>query len=125
MSMIFFKIGSTDLTANADIQNYKVNKIDETEDWTDGNFIVHRAFKRTRVKGSFKLGFKNSTDWANFQTLLTSAINADGYYSVTLYVNNTGTEETINVYLELTNSDKWDLVNSRFWRVVTVNLIQR
>lgn len=125
MSMIFFKIGSTDLTANADIQNYKVNRIDETEDWTDGNFIVHRVFKRTRVKGSFKLGFKNSTDWTNFQALLTSAISADGYYTVTLYVNNTGTEETINVYLELTNSDKWDLVNSRFWRVVSVNLVQR
>lgn len=125
MSMEFFKISTTDLTAYADIQNYKVNKEDEYEEWTDGNHIVHREIARTRISGTVKLGFYDSTSWTNFQTLLGTARNAAGYYPITVYVNNTGTTETINAFLDMTNESKWDLVNSKFWKVQTVTITQR
>ena len=125
MSMIFFKIGTTDLTEYADIQNHNVNKEDVYQDWTDGNWIVHRDIVRTRISGSFQLGFKDSTAWTSFLTLLSTQKNAAGYYQVTVYVNNTGAEETINAFLDLQATGKWDIINSRFWRVVTVNLTQR
>ena len=125
MSMIFFKIGTTDLTEYADIQNHNINKEDVYQDWTDGNWIAHRDIVRTRISGSFQLGFKDSTAWTSFLTLLSTQKNAAGYYQVTVYVNNTGAEETINAFLDLQAAGKWDILNSRFWRVVTVNLTER
>lgn len=125
MSMVFFQIGSTDLTDYADIQNYNVNQEDVFEEWTDGNYVTHRVVTRTRISGTVKLGFKDAVAWAAFQTLLTSQRNINGYYPVTLYVNNTGDTVTTNVFLDTTNATKWDMVNSKFWRVQTVTITQR
>jgi len=125
MSMIFFKINTTDLTDYADIQNFNVNKVDVFQDWIDGNWIAHREIVRTRIEGSFQLGFKDATNWSSFLTLLSTSKNVAGYYPVTVYVNNTGAEETINAFLDIQVAGKWDLTNSRFWKVVTVKLSQR
>lgn len=123
--MIFFKIGTTDLTDYADIQNFNINKQDVYQDWTDGNWIAHRDIVRTRIAGSFQLGFKDSADWAAFLTILETEKESAGYYPVTTYVNNTGASETINAFLDIQVAGKWDLVNSRFWQIVTVYLTQR
>jgi len=125
MSQVFFKINTTDLSDYADVQNFNVNKVDVYQDWTDGNWIDHREIVRTRISGSFQLGFKNATDWSTFATLLTNNKTAAGYYPVTVHVNNTNATETINAFLDMQVSNKWDLTNSRFWRVVTVTLTQR
>lgn len=125
MNIVFFKIGTTDLTEYADIQNHNINQEDVYQDWTDGNWIAHREIVRTRISGSFQLGFKDSTAWEAFLALLSTQRNAAGYYPVTVYVNNTGAEETINAFLDLQATGKWDITNSRFWRVVTVNVTER
>lgn len=125
MNMMFFKIGSTDLSQYADIQNYNINEADVFQSWTDGNWIDHRDMVRTRITGTVLLGFKTAASWSAFQTLLASQRNAAGYYPVTLYVNNTGTTETIDAFLDMTNATKWDLVNDRFWRVQTVTVTER
>ena len=125
MTMTFFQIGSTDLTSFADIQNYSINKEDVYQEWTDGNWIDHREIARTRISGTVQLGFKTAQSWTAFQTLLAAQKNAAGYFPVTLYVNNTGTTETIDAFLDMTNNSKWDLVNDRFWKVQTVKVTQR
>lgn len=125
MNMMFFKIGSTDLSQYADIQNYNINDADVFQSWTDGNWIDHRDMVRTRITGTVLLGFKTAASWSAFQTILASQRNAAGYYPVTLYVNNTGTTETIDAFLDMTNATKWDLVNDRFWRVQTVKVTER
>ena len=125
MNMMFFKIGSTDLSQYADIQNYNINEADVFQSWTDGNWIDHRDMVRTRITGTVLLGFKTAASWSAFQTILASQRNAAGYYPVTLYVNNTGTTETIDAFLDMTNATKWDLVNDRFWRVQTVKVTER
>lgn len=125
MNMMFFKIGSTDLSQYADIQNYNINEVDVFQSWTDGNWIDHRDVVRTRITGTVLLGFKTAASWSAFQALLASQRNAAGYYPVTLYVNNTGTTETIDAFLDMTNATKWDLVNDRFWRVQTVKVTER
>lgn len=125
MNMMFFKIGSTDLSQYADIQNYNINEADVFQSWTDGNWIDHRDMVRTRITGTVLLGFKTAASWSAFQTILASQRNAAGYYPVTLYVNNTGTTETIDAFLDMTNATKWDLVNDRFWRVQTVTVTER
>ena len=125
MNMMFFKIGSTDLSQYADIQNYNINEADVFQSWTDGNWIDHRDIARKRISGTVLLGFKTAASWSAFQTLLASQRNAAGYYPVTLYVNNTGATETIDAFLDMTNATKWDLVNDRFWRVQTVKVTER
>lgn len=124
-SPIFFKLGSMDLSPAADIQNWKVNQVDVWQEWTDGNWIDHREIVRQRIEGSFQLGFKTESAWTDFMTLLAAARNVAGYYVLQVYVNNTASTETVDAFLEISAANKWDLVNSRFWRVVDVKLTER
>ena len=125
MIMTFFKIGNTDLSAYADIQNYTMNQADVYQEWIDGNWINHREIARTQITGSVLLGFKDSQSWTAFQSLLAAQKNVAGYYPVTVYVNNTGTTEEIDAFLDMTNASRWDLVNDRFWRVQTITVTER
>lgn len=125
MPSVFFQIGSTDLTAWEDIQNHAVNREDVYETWTDGDWTDHRVIVRTRINGTVKLGFSNAADYAAFTALLISARDPEGYYPVTVYCANTGTTETINAYLDVTQADKWDLQNGRQWQVVSIKITGR
>lgn len=120
-----FTINTTDLTAFADIQNYEMNREDVYTSWTDGNWTDHRVIARQRIRGKVKLGFSKATDFASFMTLLGSAKTANGYYPVTAYVNNTGTVETFNAFIDVSDSDKWDTVNGRQWQVATLTVTGR
>ena len=124
-AMIFFKVGSTDLTPWGDIQNYDINRDDVFETWTDGNYVNHREIVRTRYGGKVTLGFDNATDFAAFTALMTSARQIGGYYSVTAYIQNTGETATFDAYLDTDGSGKWDVVNGRRWLVVTVTVTGR
>ena len=124
-TMTFFQIGSTDLSAFADIQNFNINQDDVFQDWTDGNWIDHRDVVRQRITGSFQLGFKRSADWTAFLALIAAEKLTAGYFPVTVYVNNLGAPRTINAFLDLKAAAKWDLLNERFWKVVTVTLTER
>lgn len=125
MPSLFFKIGSTDLTAYEDIQSHSVNREDVYDTWTDGNWTLHRVIARTRISGTVKLGFAKATDYAAFTALLASAKTANGYYAITVYCSNTGTTESINAFLDVSGADKWDLTNSRQWQTVTVKITGR
>ena len=128
MSTIFFQIGSSstgDLSDFADIQNYDVNQVEIYQDWTDGNWIDHREIVRTRIQGTVTLGFKKTSDWNAFISLLNATRDAAGYFPVTVWVNNTATNESIDAFLDMIGSGKWDLVNDRFWRVITITVTQR
>ena len=122
MPSVFFKINTTDLSQYEDKQNHNINAVDVYSTWTDGNWKDHRVIARTRITGTLKLGFANSTDFSSFLTLLTTARNANGYYPIKIYVANTGTEETVNAFLDVSVADKWDSVNSRQWHEVTVKV---
>lgn len=126
MPSVFFKIDTTDITAYIDVQSYAVNREDVFEEWEDGNWITHRVIARTRYTGSFQAGFASAADFTAFMTLLSTKKNADGYYPVTAYINNTGTTETFNAFLDVANDDdKWDAKHSRQWQVSTVAVTQR
>lgn len=125
MPSVFFKISTTDLTSWEDIQNHDVNREDVYETWTDGNWIDHRVITRTRVSGTVKLGFAAAADYTAFLTLLSAARNADGYYPISVYCNNTGSLETVNAFLDVTTETKWDLHNGRQWHVATIKIAGR
>ena len=125
-NMILLKLGSTDVTGWVDRQNFEMDCQDVYESWTDGNGVTHRNFTRTRISGRAKLGFTSAADFASFQTALAAAKNVNGYYTVTAYVNNLGSSETFNAYIDIAASAaKWDWTNSRRWTALTLTITQR
>ena len=126
MPTVFFQIGTTDLTSYVDVQTYAVNKEDVYGQWTDGNWIDRRVIARQRRSGSFSVGFAAAADFAAWTSLLASAKTTGGYYAVTAYINNTGSTDTFNAFLDVSNpEDKWDLAHSRHWLVAQVTLTER
>ena len=123
--MVFFKIGNTDITAWMDIQNYEMNRSDVYTTWTDGNFVDHRVISRTRRSGKFSVGFDKPADFAAFAALLESERTAEGYYIVTAYINNTGATESFDAYLDCEGAGKWDILNGRSWKELTLTVTGR
>lgn len=124
-NMIFLQIGSTDLSPAADIQSYEMNSQDVYETWTDANWLDHRVIVRQRISGKVKLGYSSAAAFTALQTLLAAARQADGSYTVTAYVQNTGAMATFDCYIDTEGADKWDLKNSRQWQVVTLTITGR
>ena len=125
MPSVFFKIGTTDLTSGVDVQSYAVNKEDVYEEWTDGNGAIRRAIYGQRRSGKFSLGFSTAAAFSAWTTLLSTAKTAAGYYAVTAYINNTGSTDTFNAFLDVSNpEDKWDLAHGRHWLVAQVTLTE-
>lgn len=124
-TMSFLTIGSTDCSQWVDKQTYAINSEDVYETWTDANWVDHRVIVRQRVRGTVKLGFASAVDFASFTALLESARQADGFYSVTAYVSNTGATVTFDAYIDAKDETKWDLANSRQWHVQTLTIIGR
>ena len=119
---VFFKIGDTDLTPFMDVQGYEMNETPVFESWTDGNMIERRNSIRTRRSGSFRLSFISAAGYNSFLSLMTTAKQANGYYAVTAFVQNTNTTETFNAYITYQATSKWDFVNSREYRLVNVTV---
>ena len=123
--MVLLKIGTTDVTGYVDRQNFTMNRVDVYDEWTDGNVTDHRVICRRRFKGKAALGFSKAADFSAFCALIESERQTDGYFSVTAYVNNTGTTETFQAYIDITATAKWDWLNSRQWQVMTLTITQR
>lgn len=125
MPTIFFKIGTTDVSADVDIQTAALNAVDEFELWTDGNHVEHRVFTRTRISGTIRVGFATAAKLSAFVTLLTAAKTAGLYASVTAYVINTDSTPTFDAFLDPVGEAKWDTVNGRQWIVLTLSVRER
>jgi len=123
--MIFFKVGSKDLTEFVDIQNYDMQEADIYQTWTDGNWVDHREIVRTRIQGTVKLGIRNAEDFSAFVALMVSEKQEAGHYPVTAYVSNTGATVTFDAFIDRKDEDKWDLVNRRQWQAQTLTVIER
>lgn len=124
-SITLFQIGNTDLTDYVDIQNYDVQKEPIYEEWTDGNYVNHRNIVRTRIKGTVKVGFRNSTDVASFLSVLSSNVQAGGYYPASVFTNDDNTLNTANIFISDVAEIKRDLVNGRVWHEYTLEIEER
>lgn len=121
----FFKINNTDLTPYMDFQSYEMNSVPVIREWTDGNMIEHRDTIRNRRAGGFRLAFFSGTDLNAFLTLLSNAIQPNGFYNVTAFVQNTNTTDTFEAFITYEAEAKWDFVNGRECRTVTCSVRER
>ena len=120
-----FSINGNNVTSDMEIQEYVMDMTDEYTEWMDGSGTRHRDVYRTRISGTFRLGYKNGTDYAAFQTMLAAAKQSNNSYPVSAYVNNTDTTESFDAFLTTSTSVKRVETNGRIWYVVTVTVEER
>lgn len=120
-----FTINTTDLTKWEKTAEHAVNREDVFEVWTDGNWVDHRVIGRTRVNGTVTLTFWKESDYANFVSLLSSERDAEGYYPITVWCANTNTTETVNAYLDIVGSTKFDVTAPIKHNTVTIQITGR
>lgn len=125
MSKVLFQIADFDLTPFENIQNHDVNSVEVYQSWTDGNWVERREIVRRRVEGTLTLGFSKAEDFNAFTTLLNRYRQADAYYPVTVYVQNTGETAVINAYVTPVGAAKWDIINGRQWITQELTITER
>lgn len=117
--------GAVIITDFLDYQNYEMNRNPVYSTWTDGNLVDHRYSVRTRIEGKATLGFKDSSDFTAFVSSMETAKQADGFYNVEAFVQNTNSTETFEAYIDTEAVSKWDFVNSRVWHEVELTITER
>jgi len=125
----YYNAASTlvDMTAYADIQNINLNRADVFQTWTDGNWNERRVKVRTKISGSVQLGFASESTYRSFLTALAAAAAAstDGTVKLKAYVNNVENVCEFFAYVDTVGAGKWDLLNSRQWQTLALNISER
>ena len=123
----YYNAASTlvDMTAYADIQNYGLNRADVFETWTDGNWKERRVRVRTRISGDVVLGFSSESTYRSFLTDLAAAVGSDGTVKLRAYVNNVESVCEFFAYVDTAGAGKWDLLNSRQWQTLKLEISER
>lgn len=125
MADILFKIGETDLTKYENKEKHNVNQDKMFTSWTDGNWVEHREVVRTRISGSVVLSFPRAADYAAFLALLSSEIDPNGYYTISVWCSNTNSTETIEAFLSVDGETQWDVTCPIKWQGITVEISER
>lgn len=107
--MVLLKINNVDFTDRVLQKSYDVQKQDEYESWTDGNWITHREITRTRVSGSMNLTFLSEAQYTAFNAAIAAVKTTGGYCPVQLWINNTKELETINAFLTISTKHRWTM----------------
>ena len=85
-------IVNVDFTQFITVPSWKVNEVDVTEDWEDGNRELHQYIVRTQVVGTFTLKFFKEADFHRFfEVLNTNKITTgknSGAVLATVYLQN-------------------------------------
>lgn len=105
------KIGNTEIGQNVIAGTYSINNIPEFSKWVDGNNVTHKTKLRDKIKGSFDMFFRTIDDYEVFKGLIDDSMDSYGAVELTLSVNNTNEDATINAFID------YSLVRNRdgFW----------
>lgn len=107
-------IDDLDLTSNITVPSYKVNKEQQYDEWTDGNYRKHREITRTKISGSFKLYFETVAQQDEFYDAIETmkASSDDGSVEMDLYLNNLHTVETgVHCFVKYTPANENPRIN--------------
>lgn len=96
---MYVEIAGVDITSNLIIGQYKVNRSDVYESWTDANGRTHRNVYRTRVSGSFDVFFRKLEDYTAFVNAYEAARNPAGVVPCKLFVNNSSENADVDAYI--------------------------
>ena len=121
---MIFKIGNENFTRCVVADSYAVNKADAYSSWVDANGSTHRNISRQRVLGSLNLYMRNAEYQDKFIQALADLKASDGSYPLTLTINNTGADITINAFIDYELTKKTVGIRDTFEQF-TVNIEER
>lgn len=116
---------AVDMTSAVDVQNFTLNREQIYQSWTDGNWAEHRAVVRTQISGQVVLGFASEASQNSFLTAIAAATRSDGTVKLKAYVNNVTTVCEFYAFVDIVGAGKWDLVNSRQWQTLTLQIKEK
>ncbi len=105
-------IGDTDVTKYVQEKSYKVDSVDEYNEWKDAGKHLHRSGYVARVQGSFELvfidGYEGEDAYGDFLALIAEN-STDKRLTMSVTVGNLNNElKQIVCYYDLqTNSMRW------------------
>lgn len=95
-----FKINGIDFSDNILIGTYEVNKQASYVAWQNANYRTIRIKTAEKVVGSFDLFFKSADEYQVFKNAVDESEKDDTTHLITLSVNNTNKNETIEGYID-------------------------
>lgn len=107
MGKILFWVGSKNYTPYINERNYSMRRVELFQEWRDGNFNVHRVHERWQVKGSFTLSFFTEQDYDFFLNDIELAKNADGWCSVTVFIEDDKSVKGIKAFVDYKTRISW------------------
>ena len=120
---VLFKIGNTDYTNIVVNATYKINEDEINETYEDCNHVTHYLFKRTKVSGTFDVGFKTYADYVAFVSMIQSTKSAlTNSWSCMVTPNNNPTAKTINARITFKPTRELTAARTDIIRQMTVNV---
>ena len=98
--MRLFKMGDYDLTERITLPSYKVNGINQYEEWKDADYTLHREITRNQIKGTFTVKFYSVDEYEEFLEALADATQEDGSVEAEVYMHNLRQVRSTYVFLE-------------------------
>lgn len=98
--MRLFKMGDYDLTERITLPSYKVNGINQYEEWKDADYTLHREITRNQIKGTFTVKFYSVDEYEEFLEALADATQEDGSVEAEVYMHNLRQVRDTYVFLE-------------------------
>lgn len=120
------KIGTTDYTGNVVQNTWKVNKLPVYKTYKDANEETHKRFLRNKIQGSFKMVFADIAAFNAFKTVLESVRSASNFtIPCTVYDNMSGTQVTINAFLDFELTAKQSAGLSEYFEPFEVKIEEK
>lgn len=119
-------IGSTDISNLIVDETYKMDAEGVYESWLDGNYVEHRIYTASKIRGTFDvvLSSKNNCTLSQFKTIIDNATN-NNILTGAFYCTNSGQVEAVNAFCHLVNKDHILTADGSFIDVITVEITER
>lgn len=105
-----------DFTSNITVPSYKVNEVDISDDWEDGNKKKHKNIVRTQVKGNFTMKFFDIPSFNHFFEVLNANKIATGDNSgavlINAYVQNKNIVKSFYAFISADPADTLPLIGN-------------
>ena len=119
-------IGNTDISNLIVDDTYKMDAEGVYESWKDGNYVEHRIYTASKIRGSFDvaLSSKNNCTLTQFKNIIDNATTNHVLLGA-FYCTNTGVVEAVNAFCNLTNKNHILTADGTFIDVVTVEITEK
>lgn len=106
--MDLFVVGNKNFTQHIKMSSYKVNRVDDYEEWKDVDKKRHREVTRTKVSGSFILLYDDIAELDDFFDTIEAAraSHPSKALEMTVYLNNFHTTATITATIKYTPANE-------------------